>query len=144
MWSFHLSLLSIITPKNFVDFTHCIDVFCIITSVPRVLIFEWWKTMYCVFLTLIINLFALSQIVILFNFSFCIFTNFVYSLPSRKTLLSSAKKMVKNNLDTLEKSFLKKINRSSPKIDPCCTPYSMDCVLELHSLYTTYCILDDK
>ena len=29
MWSFHLSLLSIITPKHFVDFTHCIDVFCI-------------------------------------------------------------------------------------------------------------------
>ena len=26
-WSFHLSLLSIITPKHFVDFTHCIDVF---------------------------------------------------------------------------------------------------------------------
>ena len=71
-----------------------------------------------VFLTFIINLFALSQIVTLFNSSFSISANFVYSLPSRKTLVSSAKKMVKNNLDALEKSFIKRINRSGPKIVP--------------------------
>ena len=47
-------------------------------------------------------------------------------MPSRKTLVSSAKRMVKNNLDALEKSF---INRSGPKIDPCGTLYSLDCVL---------------
>ena len=35
MWSFHLSLLSIITPKNFVDFTHCFDVFCILFDHSR-------------------------------------------------------------------------------------------------------------
>ena len=29
MWSFHLSLLSIITPQKNVDFTHCIDLFIV-------------------------------------------------------------------------------------------------------------------
>ena len=78
---------------------------------------------------------SLSQIVILFNSLFNISTNFVYSLPSRKTLVSSAKRIVKkNNLDALEKLFIKIIIRSGTKIDPCGTPYSMDCVLELHSL----------
>ena len=126
----YLSLLSIITPKNCVDFTHCMNVFCIITSLPRVFIF--YHVMR--FLTLIINLFALSQIVILFNSSFSISTNLVYYLPSRKTLVSSAKRKVKNNVGALEKLFIKRIKKSRLKIDPCGTPYSMDSVLELQSL----------
>ena len=137
MSSFHLSLSSITTPKNCVDFTHCMDVFCIIASVQRV------KFLRCEIpcnafllnsLTLIINLIALSQISILFNASFSISTNYVYSLPYRKTLVASAKRMVKFNLDALEKSSLKRINRSGHKIDPCGSLYSMDCVLELYLL----------
>ena len=94
MWSFHLSLLSIITPKNCVDFTHCVDVFCIITSVPKVLILLGGRPCNA-FLTLIINLFALSQIVILFTYrngspvfsvGLCPWKNMIFLVASKISL----------------------------------------------------------
>ena len=47
---------------------------------------------------------------------------------------STRKENGKIQLKCFRKIINKKINRSGPKIDPCGTLYSMDCVLELHLL----------
>ena len=58
----------------------------------------------------------------------------ILSLPSKKTLVSSANNIAKSNLDELVKSFICKINSSGPKIEPCGTPYSICWVLESQPL----------
>ena len=43
----------------------------------------------------------------------------MYSLPSKKTLVSSVNNIAKSNLAELAKSFICTINRGGPKIELC-------------------------
>ena len=116
--SFHLLL--IITPKNFVDETQLTAAPCIMISSLAFLSLIYEIAYKLVFLILIVSLFAFNQAVTLSNSEFTVSISFLYSISSRNTLVSSAKRTAKNNLEALEKSFINNVKNNGPRIDLWC------------------------
>ena len=65
-----------------------------------------------------VNLFAFNHLVTFSSSLFNVLINFEYSVPSRKTLVSSAKSIENNNVDQREKSFMNKMKSKGPRIKP--------------------------
>ena len=104
----HLSLLSMITPRNFVSFTSCILV-CFITIWSA----QWEEYLGIKNIKLVLsmfkdNLFAFTQALILVNSSLTCRIMFLRSIPVQKRLHSSAKSIGIKKLDTFVKSLIYK------------------------------------
>ena len=82
------------------------------------------------------RLFFSSLFKILIAYSLCV--------PSINTLVLSANFFEKISSEALEKSFMYRIKRSGPMIDPWGTPCVISFISDLQLLYRTYCFLQDK
>ena len=84
-----------------------------------------------------VNLFAFNHLVTFSSSLFNVLINFKYSVPSRKTLVSSAKSIENNNVDEREKSFMNNIKSKGPRIEHRGTPDSTNFTSDVAPLQIT-------
>ena len=82
-----------------------------------------WKTMKKVFWVLRDNLLDYNQILKEISLTLRTAIKSFKSFPLNKTHVSSAYNKVNNNLETLQMSFIYKINIKGPRIEPWETPH---------------------
>ena len=123
--SHHVSLSSIITPRNLGWWSYFIDlVFMINDSFTTGLRIPWdLNRMKWVFDTLKESILQSSQSTIFNNSPFMIVTNLFGSRPFKKTLVSSANNMGNNTSDTLAISLIYNKMSNGPRMEPWGTPH---------------------
>ena len=97
--------------------------------------------MKCDLEVLRVSLLAESQTVNLASLAFNVFVISAKSLPSRKTLVSSANKIANNFSETFGRSFIQSKKKRGPKIDPCGNPQVIVFCVKLLSFIVTNCCL---
>ena len=135
----HLSMLSMMTPRNFVSFTSCILIwFITISSI------QWEKFFGVNNIKLVIsifkdNLLAFTKSKILNISSLTSRILSLRSVPVQNRLVSSAKSIGIKKLDTFVKSLIYKRKSKGPSIDPCGTPQLITLSSDWYPLCATDC-----
>ena len=88
-----------------------------------------------------VNLLAMSHMLILSNSIFNDFIKLSILLSSRKTLVSSANNTENNLSEASDRSFTYKMNSNGPRTEPCGIPQVAIPVLDFELFMYTYCFL---